>query len=162
METTDILIYTDGSCDMNKKDSGTGGYAAIIYKNKLPLFISGYAEKTTNQRMEMMAVITSLEYITEPSAITLCTDSAYIYNCIEQKWYVNWRKNGWINSKNEPVANKDLWERMLSSLEFHKSVKFVKVKAHKDNPFNNKCDELAKDIVDFQQMIYNSIQKKLS
>lgn len=158
----DILIYTDGSCDMNRKNNGIGGFSAIIYRDKMPLFISGYAEQTTNQRMEMMAVISALEYITEPSKITLCTDSAYIYNCIEQKWYSTWRKNGWVNANKQPVANKDLWERMLNRLEFHENVKFVKVKAHKDNPFNNKCDELAKDIVDFQQMILLNMSKKLS
>lgn len=154
-----ILIYTDGSCTNNRKDSGIGGYAAIIYKNKYPVFISGYEENTTNQRMEMMGVISSLEYILTPSKITLCTDSAYVYNCMCDKWYESWRKNGWKNAKNEPVANKDLWERMLTILEFHESVKFVKVKAHKDNPFNNKCDELAKDIVEFQRSILDKIEK---
>lgn len=156
-----ILIYTDGSCDSNRKDSGIGGYSAIIYKNNKPIFISGYEENTTNQRMEMMGVISGLEYFSSPEDITLCTDSAYIYNCIKDKWYETWRKNGWVNAKKEPVANKDLWERMLDNIAKHNSVTFIKVKAHKDNPFNNKCDQLAKDIVDFQQFINKSINTKV-
>lgn len=144
----DYIIYTDGGCRVNP--NGPGGYAAVII-NKLntPIYITGYEPSTTNQRMELKAVITGLRLIEHSSNIRVYSDSAYIVNCFKEKWYEKWEKNKWINSKKEPVANIDLWYILLKLVRFHKNVEFIKVKGHSNDIINNKCDQLATDIVDF-------------
>jgi ribonuclease HI len=105
--------------------------------------ISGGEAKTTNNRMELMAAIQALEALKEPVRVRLHTDSAYIVNCFHQGWHERWLRNGWRNSKKEPVENRDLWERILGLTKRH-HVEFVKVKGHSNDKWNNRCDELAR------------------
>lgn len=118
-----------------------------------PIYITGFEENTTNQRMELKAAILGLQMIKTPSIIDLYTDSAYLCNCFKDKWYESWEKNGWVNSKKEPVANKDLWETLLKLARSHEVLRFHKVKGHADNIFNNKCDQLCTDIINFKKQI---------
>ena len=143
----EYIIYTDGGCRVNP--NGPGGYAAVIIKDNIPIYITGYETNTTNQRMELKAVITGLKFIERASNIRVYSDSAYVVNCFKDKWYINWEKNNWKNSKKEEVANIDLWKLLIELVKFHNSVEFIKVKGHSDNLINNKCDQLATDIVDF-------------
>ena len=105
--------------------------------------ISGGERTTTNNRMELMAAIQALEALKEPVRVRLHTDSAYIVNCFHQGWHERWQRNGWRNSKKEPVENRDLWERILGLTKRH-HVEFVKVKGHSNDKWNNRCDELAR------------------
>ena len=110
-----IRIYTDGACRANGTKNALGGWAyAIIYNDELRLEEWGNEKETTNNRMEMMAVVEALKNFTDlDEEIVVCTDSAYIHNCMKQKWYVNWQRNGWVNAAREPVKNKDLWEQII-------------------------------------------------
>jgi ribonuclease HI len=143
-----IVIYTDGSC-WNKGDGenqagrGKGGWACIlIHPDNTIQEITGKAEDSTNNRMEMQAAIEGLKALTIPSTVELYSDSAYLVNCFRDKWYVKWQSNGWINSKQKPVENKDLWEELIHLSQKH-TVTFCKVKGHADNKLNNRCDKLA-------------------
>ena len=134
-----INIYTDGACSGNP---GPGGWAAVLLYGDRKKEISGGERDTTNNRMEMMAVISALETLKEACEVDLYTDSQYIVNAIEQGWVYAWKKKGWIKSNKEPAKNPDLWEHLLKLLKHHK-VKFHWIKGHADNPYNNRCDELA-------------------
>ena len=146
-----IKIYTDGAVSNNGSEKAVGGWAAIILEDgRAPIEIFGAEANTTNQRMEIKAVIIAFEQILKtPHAekyIEVYSDSAYVCNCINQKWYEKWFNNGWVNSKKEPVANKDLWESLfdkLNTLEKNHQVTFVKVKGHSGNTWNEKVDRLA-------------------
>lgn len=135
----EVVIYTDGACSGNP---GPGGWAALLLFGEHKKEISGGEKNTTNNRMEIMAVIQALKALKEPCVAKVHSDSAYVVNCFKQGWYKNWVKNGWKNSKKQPVENQDLWKELLSLMEEHK-VEFVKVKGHADNEYNNRCDELA-------------------
>ncbi len=138
-----IQIYTDGSVSGNP---GPGGWAAVILHNKEQFEIGGGEKLSTNNRMEMQAVIGSLKYLKDKkvtSKITIHSDSAYIVNCINKGWYRRWRKNGWLNSSNNPVENQDLWNEMLDLFE-ETSARIRKVKGHSGNKWNEVCDGLAK------------------
>lgn len=142
-------IYCDGSCKNNGKENAYGGWAFIIFENNEPIFWnSGRELNTTNQRMELRAAIESIEAVKNQKGFTVfsvCnihTDSAYLHNCKNQNWYKNWEKNGWLNSKKRPVANKDLWEKLIPYFEYS-NFNFFKVKAHSDNDFNNLVDIMA-------------------
>lgn len=143
-----IQIWTDGACSGNP---GSGGAAAIIrYSNSTVKEITFYEEQSTNQRMEIKAVIIAIAEILKTSHdeknIEIYSDSAYVCNCINQEWYKKWFKNGWINSKKEPVANKDLWENLFQMLEELKEdyqITFIKVKGHSMNTWNERADRLA-------------------
>lgn len=104
--------------------------------------MSGAEPNTTNNRMELQAAIEALSILKEPCKVTLYSDSAYLVNCFKQGWYKGWLKNGWKNSKGQPVENQDLWKELLRLMEIHQ-VEYVKVKGHADNKWNNRCDELA-------------------
>lgn len=138
-ELTKVTIYTDGACSGNP---GPGGWGAILTASGVSREISGGEAHTTNNRMELMAVIKSLGLLTRPCDVDLYSDSAYVVNAFNQHWIEGWQKRGWFNSAKDPVANKDLWEQLIKLTEVHK-VKFIKVKGHADNEFNNRCDELA-------------------
>ena len=138
-ELTKVTIYTDGACSGNP---GPGGWGAILSASGKSRELSGGEALTTNNRMELMAVIKSLELLTRPCDVKLYSDSAYVVNAFNQHWIEGWQKRGWVNSAKDPVANKDLWEELLKLTNFHK-VEFIKVKGHADNEFNNRCDELA-------------------
>ena len=138
-----VEIYTDGACSGNP---GPGGWAAVLTYEGHQKEISGGEANTTNQRMELKAVYESLKGLKEPCNVVLHSDSAYVINCFKQKWYVGWRKNGWKNSKGDPVQNRDLWELLLSEVERH-DVAFEKVKGHAGVEMNERCDELARAAV---------------
>lgn len=137
---TTVEIYTDGACSGNP---GPGGWAAILVAGDKEREISGGEKHTTNQRMEILAAVEALKSLKRPCEVTLFSDSAYLVNCITQKWYVNWKRSGWLNSQKEPVKNRDLWEALLSAMEGH-TLHFTKVKGHSGHHFNERCDELAR------------------
>ena len=135
-----VDIYTDGACSGNP---GAGGYGAVlIYKGARKELSQGY-KVTTNNRMEMLAVIKALECLKEPCNVTLYSDSQYVVNSITKGWVYSWKKKGWIKSDKKKALNVDLWERLLPLLEKH-NVEFVWVKGHADNVENERCDELAR------------------
>jgi len=105
--------------------------------------MSGYEAATTNNRMEIMAAIEALRVLKAPCHVKLHSDSAYLVNAFLQNWLTNWQRNGWVNSKKEPVENQDLWRELLNVAKPHK-VEWIKVKGHADNIYNNRCDELAR------------------
>lgn len=142
-EKKQVVVYTDGACSGNP---GPGGWGAILLYNGHEKEISGGEKKTTNQRMEIMAVAQALKVLKEPCDVVVHSDSAYVINCFKQRWYVNWRKNGWKNSKGDPVQNRDLWEDLLGEVERHR-VTFEKVKGHAGVELNERCDELAREAV---------------
>lgn len=134
-----VDLYTDGACSGNP---GPGGYGAIlIFKGKEKELSGGFPE-TTNNRMEIYAVIVGLEQLKEACEVTVYSDSAYTVNAYLQGWIKGWKKNGWRKADGKDVANVDLWQRLDALTEKH-SVTFVKVKGHADNEYNNRCDKLA-------------------
>ena len=134
-----VKIYTDGSCIGNP---GKGGWAAIILENKKQKIISGSESYTTNNRMELIAVIKSLKSVKEKE-ISIITDSQYVKNGIEG-WIFKWKKNGWMTAEKKPVKNNDLW-LMLEKLSKNKKIKWEWVKGHSSDKFNNKVDEIARN-----------------
>ncbi len=135
-----ITLYTDGSCIGNP---GPGGYAYILIYGDLKKEFSGFEDNTTNNRMELTAVIKGLNQIKEPCEVTVYTDSAYVSNAFEQDWITNWQLKGWRTANKKDVLNKDLWLQLLDAMSRHK-VSWVKVKGHADNELNNRCDILAR------------------
>lgn len=135
----EVTIYTDGACSGNP---GPGGYGAILIYNGVEKEISGGMESTTNNQMEMLGVIKSLELLKEKCKVTLYSDSAYVINAINNKWVYSWKKNNWIKSDKKKAKNIELWEKILELIEKH-DITFVKVKGHADNEYNNRCDKLA-------------------
>ncbi|NLM46476.1 MAG: ribonuclease HI [Firmicutes bacterium] len=139
----EVIIYTDGACAGNP---GPGGYGAVLCYGGHVRELSGGEENTTNQRMELMAAIAALEQLKYPCRVKLHSDSAYLINAFRQNWFKKWRENGWLNSKKEPVQNRDLWERLLELAQRH-SIEWIKVKGHASDPLNNRCDELARSAI---------------
>lgn len=139
----EITIYTDGACSGNP---GPGGWGAILMYRGHTKEFSGAEKNTTNNRMELKAAIEALKLLKEPCHVRLYSDSAYLVNCFQQGWYKNWQKNGWVNSKKQPVENKELWQQLIKLMETHQ-VDYIKVKGHSDNPYNNQCDYLAREAI---------------
>ncbi len=135
-----VMIYTDGACFGNP---GPGGYGAVLLYNGTKKELSGGRRETTNNRMELMAVIEALASLTRPCEAEVVTDSKYVRDAIEKKWLAGWRKKGWITASKTPVKNQDLWKRLIPLLETHK-VKFSWVRGHSGHPENERCDVLAK------------------
>lgn len=135
-----VTIYTDGAC---KGNPGRGGWGALLICGDVEKELSGYEPDTTNNRMEMTAVIKALEALKTPCAIDLYTDSTYVRDGIT-KWIFGWQKKGWKTADNNPVKNVDLWQAMLQAIEPHK-VTWHWVKGHADNDYNNRVDVLASD-----------------
>ncbi|MFS1514379.1 ribonuclease HI [Chengkuizengella sp. SCS-71B] len=135
----EVIIYTDGACSGNP---GPGGWGAILLYGEHRKEISGGEPNTTNNRMEMIAVIESLKKLKSPCKVKVHSDSAYIVNCFKQGWIHNWKRNGWKNSKKQPVENQDLWKTLDDLMKIH-DVEYIKVKGHSDNELNNRCDFLA-------------------
>lgn len=133
-------IYTDGACSGNP---GAGGYGAVLLYNGVRKELSAGYKTTTNNRMEMLAVIKALECLKEPCRVTLYSDSRYVVDSVTKGWVYSWRKKNWIKSDRKKALNVDLWERLLPLLEKHE-VSFVWVKGHADNVENERCDELAR------------------
>ena len=136
---SEVTIYTDGACSGNP---GPGGWAAILMAGGAKKEMSGGERDTTNNRMELMAVIEGLKALKRPCKVDIYSDSAYVVNAFEQNWIVKWVKNGWKNSAKAEVANSDLWKELIDLTTMH-NVTFHKVKGHADNEFNNRCDVLA-------------------
>ena len=136
---SEVTIYTDGACSGNP---GPGGWAAILMAGGAKKEMSGGERDTTNNRMELMAVIEGLKALKRPCKVDIYSDSAYVVNAFEQNWIGKWVKNGWKNSAKAEVANSDLWKELIDLTATH-NVTFHKVKGHADNGFNNRCDELA-------------------
>ncbi|GAP39757.1 ribonuclease HI [Flexilinea flocculi] len=134
-----VLIYTDGAC---KGNPGPGGYGTILLFNEKKKEISGGEPHTTNNRMELMAVIEGLQALKRPCEVTLYSDSKYLVDMVEGGYLNRWKKNNWMRNKKDPVKNVDLWEKIFQLLQVH-DVKMIWVKGHAENPWNNRCDELA-------------------
>lgn len=139
----EVIIYTDGACSGNP---GPGGWGAVLLYGEHRKELTGGDPHTTNNRMELTAAIESMRHLKQPCRVKLHTDSAYLVNCFKQRWYVNWEKNGWRNSRKEPVENQDLWQQLLEQVRRHE-VEFIKVKGHSDVELNNRCDELARNAI---------------
>ena len=139
----EVTIYTDGACSGNP---GPGGWRAILIYGENKKEISGGEKETTNNIMEITAVIERLKLLKYPCDVKLYSDSAYVVNAFNNNWVESWQKNGWINSKKEEVKNKELWKELIELTKTH-NVTFIKVKGHSDNEFNNRCDELARDAI---------------
>ena len=136
----EVEIYTDGACSGNP---GPGGYGVVLLYNSNRRELSEGFRLTTNNRMEVLAVIKGLEALKEPCRVTLYSDSKYVVDAVEKGWAKKWRSNNWYRTKNEKASNIDLWERLLPLLEKHE-VRFVWVKGHASNVENNRCDELGR------------------
>ena len=119
-----------------------GGYGAILMFKDYKKEISGFEKETTNNIMELTAVIKALELVKYPCKIKVYSDSAYVVNGFLQGWIYNWIKKGWKTADGKPVKNKELWEALYNFTKIHE-IEFIKVKGHADNEFNNRCDELA-------------------
>lgn len=134
-----VRIYTDGACSGNP---GPGGWAALLLYGSHEREISGGEPATTNNRMELRAVIEALAALREPCRAAVHTDSAYIANAFAEGWIANWKRKGWMTAGKKPVKNRDLWEALLGAMDRH-DVSFVKVKGHADDELNNRVDALA-------------------
>jgi ribonuclease HI len=135
----EVTIYTDGACSGNP---GPGGWGSVLIFNDVQKEISGAQKDTTNNIMEITAVLEALKLLKEPCKVKVYSDSAYVVNAFNQGWIKNWQKNNWKTASKDPVKNKELWEELYELTEVH-DVEFIKVKGHSDNELNNRCDFLA-------------------
>jgi len=139
-EQPPVILYTDGSCLGNP---GPGGFAAVLvcgaHRKELAQGFSG----TTNNRMELMAVIVGLESLKQQSAVEIVTDSQYVQKAFTDRWLIGWQKNGWKTAAKQPVKNQDLWKRLAALIAGHK-VTWRWVRGHSGHPENERCDELAR------------------
>ena len=135
----EVQIYTDGACSGNP---GPGGWGAILVFGGREKELSGGERQTTNNRMELTAVISALEALREPCAVELYSDSKYVIDALSKGWAESWRKKNWIKSDKKPALNPDLWERLLDLTAVH-TMRYHWVKGHADNEYNNRCDALA-------------------
>ena len=142
-----VEIYTDGACSGNP---GPGGWGAVLVYNKKEKEMSGGEKSTTNNRMELTAVIEALDALKEPCRVTLTTDSKYVCDAINNGWVYSWKKNGWKKSDKKPALNVDLWEKLLNLLDNHK-VTFCWVKGQNGHKYNERCDKLA--VGEYQQYL---------
>ena len=139
-----VNIYTDGACRGNP---GRGGWGAILVYEGREKELSGGERETTNNRMELSAVIAALSALKEACEVTLTTDSQYVVNAIEKGWLSSWKKNGWRKSDKSAVLNVDLWKELDGLLAKHK-VSLVWVRGHNGHSYNERCDKLATDFAD--------------
>ena len=134
-----VTIYTDGACSGNP---GPGGWGAILKYKEIERELSGGEAATTNNRMELTAVIRALEALREPCAVDLWSDSKYVIDALEKGWARSWRARGWVKSDKKPALNPDLWGALLELTERHE-MRYHWVKGHAENPYNHRCDALA-------------------
>ena len=139
----EVILYTDGACSGNP---GLGGYGGILIYGEYKKEYSAGEENTTNNRMEVMAVIAGLKQLKYPCKVDVYSDSAYTVNAFLNGWIYAWKKNGWKKADNKAVLNADLWEELYSLVSIH-DVTFHKVAGHADNELNNRCDELARGAI---------------
>jgi len=135
----EIILYTDGACSGNP---GPGGWAALLKYNGKEKELMGGEPHTTNNRMEMRAIIEGLKALKRPCVVRIHSDSALIINSFTKSWITGWQKRGWKKADKKPVENRDLWEEMLKVMKPHE-VKWIKVKGHANDALNNRVDELA-------------------
>lgn len=135
----EVILYTDGACSGNP---GPGGWGALLLWKGKEREITGGAPDTTNNRMEMMAVIEGLKALKKPCYVKIHSDSALIVNTFKKGWIKSWQQRGWKKSNKKPVENRDLWEQMLKAMKPH-TIEWIKVKGHADNQLNNRVDRLA-------------------
>lgn len=138
-----VILYTDGACSGNP---GPGGWGAILMYKENKKELSGGQKDTTNNIMEITAVLEGLKALKNDCEVEVYSDSAYVVNAFNAKWIDNWKKNGWKNSQKEEVKNKELWQELDTLVQKYK-VKFNKVKGHSTNEYNNRCDELARNAI---------------
>ena len=138
-----VIIYTDGACSGNP---GPGGWGTILMYKDTKKEISGAKNNTTNNVMELTAALEGLKMLKFPCEVELYSDSAYLVNGFSQGWIYNWQKNNWQTADKKPVKNKEIWQEIYNLTKIHQ-VKFIKVKGHADNEFNNRCDELARNAI---------------
>lgn len=138
-----VTLYTDGACSGNP---GAGGWGAVLLYGEHRAELSGGDAETTNNRMELTAVIEGLKKLKYPCEVEIYSDSAYIVNAFLQGWVVAWEKSGWKKADRKPVLNDDLWRELLALTRMHQVV-FHKVKGHADDELNNRCDALARAAV---------------
>ena len=138
MPAPSVTLHTDGACLGNP---GPGGWAAILQWGEHESVLSGGLADTTNNQMELMAVIMGLEALTRPVSITVVSDSRYVLNGI-QNWIAGWKRNGWKNAKKQQVANQELWQRLDAATQSHR-IEWQWIKGHAGHPLNERCDELA-------------------
>ena len=134
-----VTLYTDGACSGNP---GPGGWGAILAFNGVEKELSGGERSTTNNRMELTAVIAGLSALKEPCIVELYSDSKYVIDGLSKGWAEGWKKKGWVKSDKKPALNPDLWDQLLALTHIH-TLRYHWVKGHADNPKNNRCDELA-------------------
>lgn len=134
-----VELYTDGACSGNP---GPGGWGAILKYGDMEKELSGYAPMTTNNKMELLSVITALKTLKEPCKVDVYSDSKYVVDGITKGWAKSWKAKGWIKGDKKPAKNPELWDALLTLLETH-DVTFHWVKGHAENPYNNRCDALA-------------------
>ena len=153
-----VALYTDGACSGNP---GIGGYAGILIYGDVKKEYSGADAQTTNNRMEVIAVIEGLKRLKYPCNVDVYSDSAYTVNAFLNGWIYAWRKNGWKKADGKAVLNTDLWEELYTLTQTH-NVTFHKVAGHADNELNNRCDELARGaIVELRATLPLSIQEEV-
>ncbi len=158
-----VTIFTDGSARSNPE--GPGGYGTVLqYVDGKGIlhereYFAGY-KKTTNNRMELMAVIAGMEALTKPCEVEIVSDSKYVTDAFNQRWIENWKKKGWKKSTNKPVQNVDLWKRLLRAIAPH-SVTFTWVKGHDGHPENERCDKLATAAADGEGLLDDIVQEVL-
>ena len=138
-----VQVYTDGACSGNP---GPGGWGAVLRYENYQKEISGYESNTTNNRMEITALIKALQMLKEPCKVKVCTDSKYVCDSISKGWALSWKKKGWKKSDGKPALNSDLWEQLLNLLEIH-DIEFTWVKGHAGHPENELCDTLATNAI---------------
>lgn len=134
-----VKIYTDGACSGNP---GKGGWGAVLVYGEKEMELSGGNPDTTNNRMELTAVIEALKALKVPCSVELTTDSKYVCDAINKQWVYSWQKNNWRKADKKPALNVDLWQELLPLLERHK-VEFIWVKGHNGHQYNERCDKLA-------------------
>lgn len=134
-----VTVFTDGACSGNP---GPGGWAAILQYGGAEKVLSGGAADTTNNRMELLGVISALEALKEPCRVELYSDSKYVIDALQKRWVWGWKSRGWIKSDKKPALNRDLWERLLPLVEKHDMV-YHWIKGHAETEENNRCDQLA-------------------
>ena len=138
-----VIIYTDGACSGNP---GPGGWGTILMYKSEKKEIYGAEKETTNNIMELTAVIEGLKLLKQPCEVEIYSDSAYVVNAFNQGWIYNWLKKGWKTVDKKDVKNKELWVELYNLTKIH-TVTFIKVKGHSDNEYNNRCDELARNAI---------------
>ena len=139
----EVTIYTDGACSGNP---GPGGWGTILMYKDIKKEISGGKKDTTNNVMELTAVIEGLKLLKFPCKVKLYSDSAYVVNAFNQKWIYGWIKKNWKTSGGETVKNRELWKELYGFTKIHE-IEFIKVKGHSDNDYNNRCDEMARNAI---------------